>query len=307
MLQKGGKNFLFFVVLLVTLLFPFSFVRAAGAFTSVNIIEFVTSTPPEGGAPSFDRVPPLILDVRIKRVARKSVEISWDTNELTESYFALGFTNNYELGEKHLPDFALTHRVVLSELEFNQKYLFRIVVIDHGGNTASSFNFFILVEPDIPQREPNPDPVPPVPVPPHSPLPDPEPSPEPPHEPGELPENPIPRPPRPIISVPPAEPPVIISHEESESSTSEIITDTSPSVRYEQTPRGTVYQTEKGVSRPNPQMHQSGGLAQMVKKVYFVAARHPFLLVPNKIFAVPDLAYGPFLLSLIFFILSLFL
>lgn len=301
MSHKGGVARFIIIVFLVALLFPSSLVYAAAAFSSVTILQPVTSTPSQPGSPSFDRIPPVIVDVSVKRIGPRQVEIAWTTNEETESYFAFGLTNNYELGERHLPGYYLRQRVILSDLEFDKKYLFRIVVIDRAGNNASSFNYFTLLfeaPPVIPEPVLVPPPEPGVP--PHKepqtdapglPIPQREKTPVP----GTSPGSPVPAPVhKPTITIPAPEPPVIIPSDEVTQEDT-IISDANEKIIIElpspvRVPKTTPFEQAKV---------EVSDLAMLLKK-------NISLLIPNKIFAVPDFAYGPFVMSVLLFILSLF-
>lgn len=299
--KGGGLKFLTGMVFLSLLLFP-TFVSAAAAFTSLTILATSTPSPTDEPVPHggwVDRIPPIIIDVRVKVVEENKVQIEWDTNEDTEGYFAFGLTNNYEIQEVHSIGFVRTHKVILSDLEFDKKYFFRIIALDQAGNNDSAHNFFILIK-RLPAEIPRP-------VPPEEPMPVPQPEPQPePQPPVQEPQSePVPGiPPKaPKPSVVPKQSPLFLPNEVN------IITDTNP----ESLPPTTT-QKQLPPEVPSVKKDVASHPISLFQKVQLGASHlvaaimdHPFVLIPNKIFAVPDMVYGPYIMSVILFILSLFM
>jgi PGF-pre-PGF domain-containing protein len=89
-----------------------------------------------------------IRDIRITGVTENSAVIEWLTNLGSLSIVEYGLTQNYGFIQEQRREWAVNHRIVLSNLKPNTKYHFRIVAVEGHGQRVYSPNqtFRTLVE-----------------------------------------------------------------------------------------------------------------------------------------------------------------
>lgn len=95
-----------------------------------------------------DTTPPSILDVEVEtsnvglnRQDKSQIVVSWKTNKLSKGFveYASGFSgDNYSFKANSSNDLSDTHLVIISDLEPNMPYHFRISATDKNGNIGYS-------------------------------------------------------------------------------------------------------------------------------------------------------------------------
>ena len=103
-----------------------------------------------GGGPLIDRTLPGIYDLVI-HVADTSATVLWKTTEPAQSIFYWGLTEEYKISSISEIDFLEEHKVVLSDLNPNTVYHFKIFLRDEARNENSTYDqqFRTLTEPDV--------------------------------------------------------------------------------------------------------------------------------------------------------------
>lgn len=89
------------------------------------------------GNPNVDIVPPTLFNLNILS-SQYSVSILWQTNELALSKLFWGKSLDYEEGTITAIDYAIDHKVKLTDLEPETEYVFRIELIDQNKNKSLS-------------------------------------------------------------------------------------------------------------------------------------------------------------------------
>lgn len=106
-----------------------------GGTLTKAVVLYVKEPPPT--PPVADTTPPVIKDISTSSETDTGVAITWTTNEPATSDVEYGKETGYGLTVS-LPDLTIEHSVVLSDLEPNTAYHFRVTSSDKDGNKASS-------------------------------------------------------------------------------------------------------------------------------------------------------------------------
>ena len=106
--------------------------RPFGSAHDIGAYEFGSTSPP---AP--DTTPPEFSNVRISNVKRRSVSVTWMTNEASTTVVQYGRTRAY--GKKRSnTDLVVRHGITLTGLSANTRYHCRVESEDEAGNLAAS-------------------------------------------------------------------------------------------------------------------------------------------------------------------------
>lgn len=106
--------------------------RPFGSAHDIGAYEFGSTSPP---AP--DITPPEISNVRISKVRRGSVSVTWMTDEASTTVVHYGRTRAY--GKKRSnSDLVVRHGIALTGLSANTRYHYRVESEDEAGNLAAS-------------------------------------------------------------------------------------------------------------------------------------------------------------------------
>ena len=106
-----------------------------GGTLTKAVVLYVKEPPPT--PPVADTTPPVIKDISTSSETDTGIAITWTTNEPATSDVEYGKETGYGLTVS-LPDLTIEHSVVLSDLEPNTAYHFRVTSSDKDGNKASS-------------------------------------------------------------------------------------------------------------------------------------------------------------------------
>lgn len=123
-----------------------------------------TSTPPGGGGgggggpPPGDTTAPALSNIRAINITPGSVQITWDTNEASNSFTEVGRNVFYSDGSASNTTLVVSHSLSVSGLLPDTLYHFRVRSTDAAGNTAASgdFTFRTLPAPIITNVRVNP-------------------------------------------------------------------------------------------------------------------------------------------------------
>ncbi len=85
-----------------------------------------------------DLEPPIISNIQVINITENSAEITWQTNELATSRVEYGLTTNYELGSVESSDLVASHSLLLTNLDPETTYHFRVLSTDAFDNEAVS-------------------------------------------------------------------------------------------------------------------------------------------------------------------------
>jgi len=110
--------------------------NAGGTLTKAMVL-YVKEPPSTPSLPITDITPPVIKDVSTSSETETGVTITWTTNEPASSDVEYGKETDYGLTVS-LAGLSTNHSVVLSDLEPNTAYHFRVKSSDQAGNQASS-------------------------------------------------------------------------------------------------------------------------------------------------------------------------
>ncbi|MCJ7515059.1 MAG: fibronectin type III domain-containing protein [Dehalococcoidia bacterium] len=110
--------------------------NAGGTLTKALVL-YVKEPPPTPSLPVADTTPPVIKDVSTSSETETGVTITWTTNEPASSNVEYGKETDYGLSVS-LPGLSTAHSIILSDLEPNAAYHFRVKSSDEAGNQASS-------------------------------------------------------------------------------------------------------------------------------------------------------------------------
>jgi len=113
-------------------------------------LSFGTAVPPTP-QPELDTTPPTISDPQAIGINLTLATIAWKTDELSDSQVEYGLTSAYGLTTV-LDSLAVTsHSVLLSNLQSNTQYFYRVKSRDAAGNQAvSENNTFTTATPSVP-------------------------------------------------------------------------------------------------------------------------------------------------------------
>ena len=104
-----------------------------------------------GGGTVSDTTPPTISNITILNITTASVQINFNTNELTTSYIEYGLTASYGMRTETNPTPISNIQYLISNLSNNTTYHYRITSTDEAGNASRSTDqTFIMGEPTIP-------------------------------------------------------------------------------------------------------------------------------------------------------------
>jgi hypothetical protein len=117
---------------------------SAPAYTGSIDYFFDTAAPivPEDANTALDTTPPTISDVQYN-VPATTLAVSWTTDEEATGKVEYGKTAAYELGSVSQSGRTYLHSALISGLEPNTTYNFRISSTDAGNNTSHSGNLLI--------------------------------------------------------------------------------------------------------------------------------------------------------------------
>jgi phosphodiesterase/alkaline phosphatase D-like protein len=104
---------------------------AAGNLATSNDFAFTTTTPP-------DTTPPAISGISSSGVTSSVANISWATNEASDSQVDYGISSAYELSSALNISLVTSHAVLLSGLSPSTVYHYRVKSRDAAGNLATS-------------------------------------------------------------------------------------------------------------------------------------------------------------------------
>jgi hypothetical protein len=90
---------------------------------------------------STDQTPPVISNVAAGNLTTTSATITWNTNELSNSQVEYGLTTNYGSATPVDPQLLASHSLLLSGLQANTTYHYRVKSKDAAGNLATSGDF----------------------------------------------------------------------------------------------------------------------------------------------------------------------
>ena len=106
--------------------------RPSGSAYDIGAYEFGSSSPP---AP--DVTPPEISNVRTSNVRRRSVSVTWTTDEAATTAVQYGRTTAYGK-ERSGTTLVVRHTITLTGLSANSRYHYRVESEDEAGNLAAS-------------------------------------------------------------------------------------------------------------------------------------------------------------------------
>jgi hypothetical protein len=100
--------------------------------------------------PPPDTIAPIISNIQVPVLGTTNATVTWDTNELANSFVDYGLTNTYEIGTMTDPTSVFAHTVPLGGLLPGTLYHFRVRSADASGNEAQSTDrtFTTVVVPD---------------------------------------------------------------------------------------------------------------------------------------------------------------
>ncbi|KAA0231632.1 DUF4038 domain-containing protein [candidate division KSB1 bacterium] len=85
-----------------------------------------------------DQTPPMITNVAIDHLTNTTAQISWTTNEASDTQVEFGLTANYDSSTVLQPELTLSHQTTLTGLQEGMTYHFRVKSRDQAGNLATS-------------------------------------------------------------------------------------------------------------------------------------------------------------------------
>lgn len=106
-----------------------------------NEVPFILSP-----SPPVDTTPPVITNIQ-SSTTPTTASITWDTNEPATSIVEYGLTTSYELGNVGSGNLVMQHGVILSNLNKNQNYHFRVRSADASGNQSVSGDYLVKPQP----------------------------------------------------------------------------------------------------------------------------------------------------------------
>jgi parallel beta-helix repeat protein len=106
--------------------------RPVGSAHDIGAYEFGSASPP-----AVDTTPPEISDVRVSNVKRRSVSVTWMTDEASTTTVHYGRTTAY--GKERSSDgLVVRHVISVTGLSANTRYHFQVESTDEAGNPAAS-------------------------------------------------------------------------------------------------------------------------------------------------------------------------
>lgn len=106
-------------------------------------------------AQTEDKEPPLISQINVGELTATSTSISWETNEEADSLINYNIKPDYGIVRDPLT--VKTHRLVISELQPDQAYFYRIISSDKAGNQKISNDYvFTTKSPETPEKRTKP-------------------------------------------------------------------------------------------------------------------------------------------------------
>jgi len=108
-------------------------------FTNLSANQKLTLTEGSGGGP--DTTPPVISNVTAENLTTTSATISWQTDEAADSQVEYGLTTSYGISTPLDVNLVTSHSVILSGLQANTIYHYRVKSKDASGNLAISNDF----------------------------------------------------------------------------------------------------------------------------------------------------------------------
>jgi len=107
--------------------------RPYGPAHDIGAYEFGGTSPP---AP--DTAPPVISDVHASAIKRRSVTITWTTDEASSTSVQYGRTTDYGKSRSDITNFVTQHSMTLTGLSANTRYHYRVKSEDEAGNPTTS-------------------------------------------------------------------------------------------------------------------------------------------------------------------------
>jgi hypothetical protein len=95
-------------------------------------------------AAPLDATPPIISNVLVSSLSHFGVNVSWTTNENSDSQVEYGPTASYGASTSPISNFVTSHSVYVSDLEPTTTYHLRAKSRDASGNLATSGDLTVL-------------------------------------------------------------------------------------------------------------------------------------------------------------------
>jgi hypothetical protein len=124
--------------------FMYSLIPGTNGLAPYNL---ATSTHP---TPPVDNTPPIITAVAASGVTSTAATITWQTDEAADSQVEYGLTASYGSSSPLDPARVTSHSVMLSSLQMNTTYHYRVKSRDAANNLAASGDFVFTTLPSAP-------------------------------------------------------------------------------------------------------------------------------------------------------------